>query len=132
VTLVGKEQPRAARAKDRGDLRRFVGGVERNRDRADAQDPEIGRAPARVVVSEDRDAIAEADPVRGQPGADAFGGAAELAVRDAVDAIAPLDLYRDAVATRCRGLVEEGEEGTDAGIIMPGRRGRKEGKGRRG
>jgi hypothetical protein len=130
VTLVGKEQPRAARAKDRGDLRRFVGGVERNRDRADAQDPEIGRAPACVVVSEDRDAIARADPIRRQPRADAFGGAAELAVRDAVDAIAPLDLYRDAVAEGRGRPLEEIEVGADAGIITLGRRGRKEGKGR--
>jgi hypothetical protein len=122
MPFVREHEARAAGPNDRGDLRRLVGRVERHRDRADAKHAEVGRAPPRVVIGENRDAVAGADAARGQPRARALGGDPELPIRDALDAIAALHLDRDVIPERRRGPIEQVEEGIDAGIIATPRR----------
>ena len=117
VALVREDEACAARPNDRRDLRGFVRRVERDGDGADAEDAQIRRAPAGIVVREDGDPVARRHAAAGEPGAGPLRGGPQLAVCEAIDAIAPLHFDGDAVAEPRRRLVEQLEEGIDAGII---------------
>ena len=90
-----REEQLRARAFEHGaHLRRLVGGVERHGDGADPQHAEIRRDPARVVVRENRDAIAGPDLPARQPTRQAL----RLIIQRAVGR--RLDLTRAAVLAR--------------------------------
>jgi hypothetical protein len=115
MAFVREHEARAARSNHSGDLRRFIGGVERNRDGADPQDAQIGGAPPRVVVGKDGDAVARPDTAVAQPDGGRLGGGPQLPIGDALDSLPALDFDRDAIAERRRGPVEEIVE-SDAGL----------------
>lgn len=131
MALVREDEAGAARPDDRRDLLWLVRRVERHGDGADAEDAQIRRAPAGIVVREDGNPIARGHAAAGEPRAGSLRGGPQLEIREAIDAIPALDLDGDAVAEARRGLIEQIEEGIDAGIIRPrsGRRAREAGRG---
>ena len=70
----------------------MVGRVERDGDGAEAQDAEVGGAPAGVVAGEDGAPIARTDAARAEPGGRARGHVLQLAVAHDLQPVAPLDL----------------------------------------
>ncbi len=115
----GEEHARAGIAQQRVYLGRLVGRVERHRDGAAAQDPEVRRAPVSVVVREDGAAFTWTDANHRQPRRRALGHLAQPGIREAVEVILVLDLDGGAPGVplgRPRKLFEE---------ILHARRGRR-------
>ncbi len=106
----GEEHARARIAQQRVYLGRLVGRVERHRDGAAAQDPEVRRAPVGVVVRKDGAAFARTDANHRQPRRRALGHLAQPGIGEAVEVVLVLDLDGGAPGValgRPRELFEE-------------------------
>ncbi len=102
----GEEDPCAAVAKQRSDLRGLVGGVERNGDGAETQQPEIGGAPVGVVVSEDGGAVAAGKAASGEKPRGGIGQGGELGVGVALERLRTLDFDGNAGGETTGGVGE--------------------------
>ena len=114
----GHEQP-GTRGREHGrDLRGRVVGVERHGHGADAQHGQVDGAPARVVVGQNRAAIARRHPLRDEPSGDGVGHVPKIAIGDLLQARRPLHLDRHVGGKPGGGRVEDVPEVLHAGEIV--------------
>jgi hypothetical protein len=107
MAFVRKDHASAARGDDCRDLCWRVRGVERNGDAVDREGAEVRGAPPRVIVGDERDAVAAADARGREPRAGPDRALLQLTIRERVDTVAALNFDRYAIAEPRRGLVEE-------------------------
>ena len=110
--LGGEQHLGAGVPEDRGHLRRLIVGVERHDHSGDGENGEVGCAPVRVVVGEDRAAIAGVDSCATEPVGPIEGQTVELRVGISVESVLPLNFDRDAIAEAFDGRFEDAQKAT--------------------